>query len=116
MTKLKLICVDMDGTFLNHDMTYNRERFERLRSIMKARDIKFAVASGNQYEQLKSFYANPDELIFIAENGTYIKDQHDVLFVSQFETSRSSSLLGLVRRSSVFLIDQYPQHGLRPTS
>lgn len=87
MTNLKLICVDMDGTFLNHDMTYNRTRFERLRAIMNQRDIKFAVASGNQYEQLKSFYANPDELIFIAENGTYIKDQHDVLFVSQFEKS-----------------------------
>jgi Cof subfamily protein (haloacid dehalogenase superfamily) len=52
---------------------------------MKTRGIKFAVASGNQYEQLKSFFDQPDELIFIAENGTYIKDQHEVLFVSAFE-------------------------------
>lgn len=85
MTDLKLICVDMDGTFLNHDMTYNRQRFERLRTIMNQRGIKFAVASGNQYEQLKSFFSNPDELIYIAENGTYIKDQHEVLFVSAFD-------------------------------
>jgi Cof subfamily protein (haloacid dehalogenase superfamily) len=87
MTDLKLICVDMDGTFLNHDMTYNRQRFERLRTIMNQRGIKFAVASGNQYEQLKSFFSNPDELIYIAENGTYIKDQHEVLFVSAFESA-----------------------------
>lgn len=85
MTNLKLICVDMDGTFLNHSMEYNRPRFERCRAIMKSRGIKFAVASGNQYEQLKSFFSHPDELIFIAENGTYIKDQHEVLFVSAFE-------------------------------
>lgn len=80
MTDLKLICVDMDGTFLNHSMDYNRPRFERLRTIMNDRGIKFAVASGNQYEQLKSFFDNPDELIFIAENGTYIKDKTEVLF------------------------------------
>jgi hydroxymethylpyrimidine pyrophosphatase-like HAD family hydrolase len=75
----------MDGTFLNHSMDYNRPRFERLRAMMKARGIKFAVASGNQYEQLKSFFDQPDELIFIAENGTYIKDQHEVLYVSSFD-------------------------------
>lgn len=85
MTDLKLICVDMDGTFLNHDMTYNRERFERLRAIMKQRGIQFAVASGNQYEQLKSFFANPDELIYIAENGTLIIDRTETIFVAELD-------------------------------
>ena len=57
MNKIKMVAVDMDGTFLNKQMEYDRTRFWRLFEIMKIRDIKFVVASGNQYYQLISFFA-----------------------------------------------------------
>ena len=55
---IKLIAVDMDGTFLSDNKTYNRERFMAQYHQMKARGIRFVVASGNQYYQLISFSPN----------------------------------------------------------
>lgn len=51
---IKLIAVDMDGTFLSDQKTYNRERFMAQYQQMKAQGIRFVVASGNQYYQLIS--------------------------------------------------------------
>ncbi|MBB6978637.1 HAD hydrolase family protein, partial [Escherichia coli] len=53
---IKLIAVDMDGTFLSDQKTYNRERFMAQYQQMKAQGIRFVVASGNQYYQLISFF------------------------------------------------------------
>ena len=52
---LRLIAVDMDGTFLGAGMpgTYDRARFAPLRRRMRERGVRFVVASGNQ-EQINS--------------------------------------------------------------
>lgn len=55
---IKLIAVDMDGTFLSDQKTYNRERFMAQYRQMKEQGIRFVVASGNQYYQLISFFPN----------------------------------------------------------
>ncbi|MBS7576933.1 MULTISPECIES: Cof-type HAD-IIB family hydrolase [unclassified Enterococcus] len=70
---IKMIVVDMDGTFLNDNKQYNHDRFNRLFKKMEALKIRFVVASGNQYFQLRSFF--PDiyqSITFIAENGANI--------------------------------------------
>ncbi|MBO0454277.1 Cof-type HAD-IIB family hydrolase [Candidatus Enterococcus murrayae] len=70
---IKMIAVDMDGTFLNDQKEYNRERFEKLFQQLKENSIRFVVASGNQYDQLKSFFPeNHTEMSFISENGANI--------------------------------------------
>lgn len=53
---IKIIAVDMDGTFLNDQMSFDRKRFSAQYSQLKERGIKFVVASGNQYYQLISFF------------------------------------------------------------
>lgn len=53
---IKMIAVDMDGTFLDDQKEYNRERFEKIFRQLQEKGIKFVVASGNQYFQLKSFF------------------------------------------------------------
>lgn len=53
---IKLIAVDMDGTFLSDQKTYNRDRFMAQYQHMKRQGIRFVVASGNQYYQLISFF------------------------------------------------------------
>ena len=53
---IKLIAVDMDGTFLSDQKTYNRDRFMAQYRLMKQKGIRFVVASGNQYYQLISFF------------------------------------------------------------
>ncbi len=52
----KLIATDMDGTFLRGDMTYDKLQFRNIHERMMAAEIKFVVASGNQYYQLQSFF------------------------------------------------------------
>lgn len=80
---IKLIVVDMDGTFLNDQMTYDIERFKRQYALMKERNIKFVVASGNQYYQLKSFFEPfQDELAYVAENGALVVDEAKIIHVN----------------------------------
>jgi len=78
---IKLIAVDMDGTFLNRQMDYDRIRFAKQYVKLKEQGIHFVVASGNQYYQLKSFFGDfQDELTYISENGALIIDRGIELF------------------------------------
>lgn len=49
---IKLVAVDMDGTFLDDQMHYNRTIFRKIYNYFKENDIYFVVASGNQYLSL----------------------------------------------------------------
>lgn len=81
---IKIIAVDMDGTFLTADNRYDRKKFMEEYEEMKKRGICFVVASGNQYYQLRSFFPEIDkEIAFIAENGAYIIDQDEEVFVAE---------------------------------
>ncbi|ALB62208.1 Protein ybjI [Cronobacter condimenti 1330] len=78
---VKLIAVDMDGTFLSDDKTYPRERFLAQYAELKARGIRFVVASGNQYYQLVSFFPEiADEIAFVAENGAWVVCEGEDVF------------------------------------
>lgn len=71
---ISLVAVDMDGTFLRPDMTYDRERFLGLRQRMRDAGVRFVVASGNQYWQLRSFFEPSDEVAYASENGHFVYD------------------------------------------
>ncbi|MEB6170093.1 Cof-type HAD-IIB family hydrolase [Staphylococcus pseudoxylosus] len=68
---IKAIAVDMDGTFLNSNKTYDEHRFDKIFQQLKAQNIKFIAASGNQYAKLKSIFGERD-MFFVAENGAVI--------------------------------------------
>lgn len=79
--KIKLIAVDMDGTFLDDKKQYDKERFMAQYVALRDKGIKFVVASGNQYYQLISFF--PDirhEIAFVAENGALVYDRDERLW------------------------------------
>ncbi|MEG0452362.1 MAG: Cof-type HAD-IIB family hydrolase [Coprobacillus sp.] len=99
--KVKLIAVDMDGTFLTHDNEYDREKFMKQYKKMKEEGIHFVVASGNQYYQLRSFFPEiQKEITFIAENGAYIVDQDKELFCAKLSQDDVQKV--------VHAINQYP--------
>ncbi|HEY1846638.1 MAG TPA: Cof-type HAD-IIB family hydrolase [Buttiauxella sp.] len=78
---IKLIAVDMDGTFLDDSKNYNRARFAEQYQRMKAQGIRFVVASGNQYFQLKSFFPQiAEEISFVADNGGWVVSEGEDLF------------------------------------
>ena len=99
---VKVIAVDMDGTFLTSDNQYNKEKFMKQYEYMKENDIHFVVASGNQYYQLRSFFPEiQKEITFIAENGGYIVDQDKDIFVAQLKEEELEQVLDA--------IEQYPE-------
>ena len=70
---VKVIATDMDGTFLTDKKTYDKVLFERLFDHFMAEDIKFVVASGNQYRQIiQQFPKHKHLMSFVAENGGHI--------------------------------------------
>lgn len=69
---IKLIATDMDGTLLNSKGELPPD-FYHVFGQLKERNIIFAAASGRQYFTLvENFKEVAEDLLFIAENGTYI--------------------------------------------
>lgn len=74
---VKAIAVDMDGTFLDSNKHYDKDRFEKIFKALKERNIEFIAASGNQFAKLKSIFGERD-MFFISENGAVIYRGEDL--------------------------------------
>ena len=68
---IKAIAVDIDGTFLDTNKQFDRNRFETIFKELIDKNIKFVAASGNQFAKLKSIFGDR-EMFFISENGAVI--------------------------------------------
>jgi hypothetical protein len=69
---IRLIACDMDGTLLDDDDAVHDD-FWPLIDQLHARGIVFCPASGRQYYNLlERFEPIADEVVFIAENGTFV--------------------------------------------
>lgn len=69
---IRLVAVDMDGTLLD-EAGRIPEGLWPLLQTMRERGVVFAPASGRQYATLRrEFGAQGDDMVFIAENGTYV--------------------------------------------
>lgn len=72
---IKILAVDMDGTFLNSKKQYNKARFFKQYEKLKQNNIHFVVASGNQLAKLITYFPEiSHEIAFIAENGAHVVD------------------------------------------
>ena len=69
---IRLIATDMDGTLVDDEKQIHDELWPLVDELF-ARGITFCPASGRQYENLRRQFADvADELVFVAENGTYV--------------------------------------------
>lgn len=104
---IRLIAVDMDGTFLNGQKSYDQERFLKQYLKMKEHGIRFVVASGNQYYQLRSYFSEiQDELGYVSENGAFVLDQGQEVFsadVRKEDVRRILEVLAAHKNLSVVL-------------
>lgn len=95
---IKLVAVDIDGTFVRSDYTYDTGRFKRILSVMREAGCGFVVASGNQYYQLKDLFSGyEDELSFVAENGGFVKDRKEVVFTADMPKETVDFVIDLCR-------------------
>ena len=94
---IKLIATDMDGTWLKENKTYDKELFEKEFQIMQHRDIKFVVASGNQYENIFSRFPDYNRKIyFIAENGALVAHGQEILKIADLSDDDYNLMLKIV--------------------
>lgn len=94
---VKLIAVDMDGTFLDDQKKYNKVKFLAQYQQLKERGIRFVVASGNQYYQLKSFFPEiAAEIAFVAENGAYIVNEGEDLSVAELSADSIEKIIQFI--------------------
>lgn len=77
---VKLISVDMDGTFLNDDKEMSPE-FDKVFKALKEKNVKFCAASGRQLASLKTVFDKyKDQMLFVAENGAVMEiDGHPIV-------------------------------------
>lgn len=68
---IKMVAVDVDGTFVHSDYTYDIPRFQRILRRMQDADCRFVVASGNQYYQLRDLFPGYYDELSVPEEKTY---------------------------------------------
>ena len=84
---IKLIAVDMDGTFLRDDKSYDRPRFQKQFEALKELSIHLAIASGNQLFKLQAYFNDYDyNHTYVAENGAYVQVAGEELHVHTLPT------------------------------
>lgn len=82
---IKLIASDIDGTFLRSDRTFDEELFKKVHQKMLDNDIQFVIASGNQYDLLRSLFPDYDDIIYVSENGANIRDINQTYYIHYFD-------------------------------
>lgn len=96
--QVKMVAVDMDGTLLNSKKELPKD-FYPLFSKLRQRKVLFAIASGRQYYNLANEVAPvKDDVIFIAENGSYVVYKGKEILVQPLEKSLAHSLIKIARQ------------------
>jgi Cof subfamily protein (haloacid dehalogenase superfamily) len=94
---IRLIACDMDGTLLDDDHSLHDD-FWPLVDVLHARGVTFCPASGRQYYNLRERFAPiADEVIFIAENGTYVVRGETELSSDCLDREVARELIGVAR-------------------
>lgn len=96
---IRLIAVDMDGTWLNDEKEYDYKLFINDMNIMEKNNVTFVIASGNQYGNLKQRFADvADRICYIAENGALIAKGNYILSITPLSTKAYTILLKLTHK------------------
>ena len=94
---IKLIAADMDGTLLDSKGRLNPEFFSVFESL-KEKGVMFVAASGWQYYNLlKLFNRVKDDIMFVAENGTYVVFRSQELLVVDIPVNEAHKVIREVR-------------------
>ena len=95
---IKLVAVDIDGTFVRSDYTYDTLRFKKVMELMKKAGCKFVVASGNQYYQLRDLFPEyENEIAFVAENGAFVKEKDELIFAASIQKEIVEETIDIIR-------------------
>lgn len=94
---IRLVATDMDGTLLNSKHEIHESFFTVFRKL-KDHGILFVAASGRQYFNLaKTLDAVKDEVIFAAENGSYVVFRDEEIHIQAIDPEVTRELILIAR-------------------
>lgn len=97
IANVKLIATDMDGTLLNGEKELPPDFYQVFQQI-HAQGILFAAASGRQFFNLQQeFEPIKDDILFIAENGSYVRYKNEDLWVQDLPENSVAELIQIAR-------------------
>ncbi len=95
---IRLIATDLDGTLLDDNKNIHPSFWEIHRELSQ-KGVKFIAASGRQYYTLKKqFDPVLDQIILLAENGTFVKHGSEELFVNSMPLEDARFFLQKARK------------------
>lgn len=96
---IKLVAFDMDGTFLNDQNTYNRQRFGELLTKLRAADIRVVAASGSQYQRLQTLFGDfQKDMDFVSQNGAVVYSAGQLVLVRAMPKAAVAASLDVIHR------------------
>lgn len=93
---LALVVLDMDGTLLDGTDTVPASFWDLLPEL-QARGITVVPASGRQYATLRGMFADHGIRTFIAENGTVVVHDGEVVSTSPVDSPSAERIIDIVR-------------------
>ncbi|HEM3992545.1 TPA: HAD family hydrolase [Streptococcus suis] len=91
---VRLIATDMDGTFLDGEGSFDRQRFAAILAQLAERNIPFVIASGNGIGRLLQLCQGfENRLIFVADNGAHIYHQGKTLIRRAIQQEEVEAIL-----------------------
>ncbi|KRK97424.1 Cof-like hydrolase [Secundilactobacillus odoratitofui DSM 19909 = JCM 15043] len=97
---IKMVAVDMDGTFLNDERTYDKQAFLTLFKRMKQNNVHFVAASGSQYQRLRHEFAEvADQMDYISQNGAIVHRGHDLQHIEAISDDQVHDVLQLLSQT-----------------
>lgn len=109
---IRLILSDLDGTLLPRDGILPEDTFQLIRELNK-KGIRFAAASGRQYDNLRRLFAPVcGEMDFVCENGALTAAQGKVIDRSLFPPDIAAQVMRDILSSGLELLVSLPQYSV----
>ncbi|ARD06936.1 sugar-phosphatase [Lactobacillus amylolyticus] len=94
----KAVAVDVDGTFVRDNLTFDQNRFERILAQLKANHIHFIVSSGRPLSRLKVDFANfLDRIDLIADNSAVLVQDNNIISTHYLTPQTGQKLLAFIQ-------------------
>lgn len=91
---IKIIAVDMDGTFLDEEGKFDANRFEQLLDELDRRGILFVVATGNQISRMKIVFGDfAKRLAYVVGNGSHLVVKDKTIYLKNLSSQQLQHFL-----------------------
>ncbi|MGT9231293.1 HAD family hydrolase, partial [Enterococcus faecalis] len=101
----KLVVTDMDGTFLNSEGSFNREKFQNLSLQLKDKGIRFAFCTGKQNERVDAIVGDlTNDLFIIGDSASRIKINDMNIYAKTFSNQLGLELIKTIKHTDDQLV------------